>query len=118
MLNHLAMLKFKNQTTDTDIEELEKHLDELPNSIVEILMYEFGRNVMDAPGAYDFAVLALFANEEALDRYLQHPRHRSVVEIIERMCKSVITVDFFGSDAGSLREKPPENPLLDDFPDS
>jgi hypothetical protein len=114
MLNHVTLLKFSGQTTDSDVDELEKNLDELPNSIVEIQMFEFGRNLIPSANAYDFAVLALFANEEALNRYLQHPEHRVVMDKIERISQRLITVDFYGSDAGSLREKPPENWLLED----
>ncbi len=116
MLNHLSVLKFKSQTTDADIKDLEKDLDELPNSIVEIQMYEFGRNVSHTPNAHDFAVLALFANEDTFDRYLRHPEHVTVREKIERICESVITVNFYGSDAASLREKPLTSWVLgDDF---
>jgi hypothetical protein len=114
MLNHITLLQFTDQTTDSDIDELEKDLDGLPNFIVEIQMLEFGRNVIHAANSYDFAVLALFANQEALHRYLQHPEQRIVMEKIERMSQRIITVDFYGSDAGSLQEKPPENWLVED----
>ena len=114
MLNHLTLLKFKTPAEDAAIDGLEIDLDELPNSIVEIQMYEFGRNVIRTPHCYDFAVLALFANEEALSRYLKHPAYLRVMQKIERMCASFITVGFFGSDAGSLREKPPSHMLLED----
>ena len=117
MLNHVILLKFNRQATDSAIDGLEKDLDQLPNSIVEIQMYEFGRNVVQTGDAYDFAVVALFANKEALQRYLQHPAQRLVMEKIDRMCERVITVDFYGSDAGSLRDKPFDYLLLEnDFP--
>lgn len=116
MLNHVTLLKFENRTTDTDVDTLVKDLDRLADAIVEIQMFEFGRNVIRTPHSYDFAVLALFANEEALGRYLQHPQYRAVADKIEQMCKRIVRVDFFGSDAGSLQEKPLDNWLLgDDF---
>ena len=118
MLNHLTLLKFKKPTTDAAVEDLSSDLDALPNSIVEIQMLEFGRNVIRTPRSYDFAVWALFANEETLARYLQHPKHLLVVEKIEQMSDSVVTVAFYGSDAGCLRERPPVNWLTgDDFSD-
>jgi len=36
MINHVVLLKFKPGTTDADIEELEKLLDDLPNQIMQI----------------------------------------------------------------------------------
>ena len=118
MLNHLTLLKFNNRTTDSDVDGLEKELDKLPNSIVEIQMLEFGRNVISAPTSYDFAVWTLFANEDTLDRYLQHAEHLAVMEQIKRMSAHIVTVAFYGSDAGILRDKPPVNWVLgDDFAD-
>ena len=118
MLNHLTLLKFNTPTTDTDIDELSEALDKLPNSIVEIQMLEFGRNVVMAPSSYDFAVWTLCANEQTLDRYLQHPEYLSIMEKIEQMTEGIVTVAFYGSDAGILRDKPPVNWVLgDDFAD-
>ena len=117
MLNYIRLLKFKDQVTDEDIGELEKLLEALPNSIVEIQMYEFGRNVDRRPDAYDFAITALFANEAALARYIHHPKQDLVREKTDRMCAKSVSVAFFGSDAGSLRERPPADWLLgDDWP--
>ena len=117
MLNHIMLLQFNRHVTDGEIDQLEKELDELPNSVVEIQMYEFGRNVVQTDRAYDFAVVALFANKEALQRCLQQPAQRRVLEKIDEICQQVITVDFFGSDAGSLRDKPSGHLLLEeDFP--
>ena len=118
MLNHLTLLKFNSRTTDTDIDELAITLDKLPNSIVEIQMLEFERNVVFAPTSYDFAVWTLCANEQTLGRYLQHPEYLAIVEKIEQMTESIVTVAFYGSDAGTLRDKPPVNWVLgDDFAD-
>ena len=114
MLNHVTLLKFASRATDADVEELVNDLDRLPESIVEIQMLEFGPNVMPTPRSYDFAIVALFANEETLGRYLQHPHYRAVEDKIEQMSERIVRVDFFGSDAGSLREKPFDNWVLGD----
>jgi len=37
MINHIVLLKFKPEVKESDIEDLEKHMDNLPNSIAEIL---------------------------------------------------------------------------------
>jgi hypothetical protein len=104
MLNHVVVLKFKPGVAETDVAELEKHLDRLPNSILEIQMYEFGRDVLKSERSHDFAIVSLFANELALERYQNHPDHVKVVEQIKHLCESIITVDFYGTDASSLRQ--------------
>jgi hypothetical protein len=108
MINHVVVLKFKPGVTPEAIQELERMLDELPNKIMEIRMFEFGRDVLRSPRSHDFALVALFTNPAALERYRNHPEHRPVVEKIGAMCDSVVTVDFEGSDAGSSEAGPPE----------
>ena len=96
------MLKFKSGVTESDIEELEKMLDDLPNKITEIHLYEFGRDIIRSQRSFDFALVSLFANLEALERYQQHRQHLPVLKKIKQMCENVATVDFEGSDAGSI----------------
>ncbi len=113
MINHIVLLKFKPEVKKSHIEDLEKHMDDLPNSIAEIHSYEFGRDVVRSERSYDFGLIALFANTEALSRYQVHPDHLVVVEKVKNMCNSIITVDFEGSDASSLKEKVPKSDLID-----
>ena len=106
MINHVVLLKFKADVSDADVENLEKSLDDLPNKIHEIHTYEFGRDVVRSPRSYDFALVALFANVPAVERYLEHPAHRPVAKKIQQLCERIITVDFEGSDAGSTASRP------------
>ena len=107
MISHVVLLKFKPGVSDADIEELEKSLDELPNKITEIHTYEFGRDLIRSERSYDFALVSLFANLEALQRYQQHRHHQPVARKIKELCESVITVDFEGPDAGSIGKDMP-----------
>jgi hypothetical protein len=102
MLNHVVLLKFKSGVSNADIEELEKMLDDLPNRITEIHSYEFGRDVVRSQRSFDFALVSLFANVEALERYQQHRQHLPVLKKIKQLCENVVTVDFEGSNAGSI----------------
>ncbi|MBW1821436.1 MAG: Dabb family protein [Deltaproteobacteria bacterium] len=113
MLNHIVLIKFKPGIKESDIEDLEKHMDDLPNSINEIHTYEFGRDVVHSERSYDFGLIALFANTEALNRYQVHPDHLVVVEKLKNICDSIITVDLEGSDASSLKEKVSASDLID-----
>jgi len=110
MLNHVVLMKFKSGVAESEIKELEKLLDDLPNKIAEIHLYEFGRDIIRSPRSYDFALVSLFANPEALERYAQHRHHQPVLKKIKQICQSVVTVDFEGSNAGSVEI---ERPSLD-----
>lgn len=112
MLNHVVLMKFKSEVPESEIAMLEKKLDNLPNAIRQIHMYEFGRDVVRSERSYDFAIVSLFANRETLRQYQEHPEHRKVLDLIGSICESVITVDFEGTDAGHLKDADPYAMLL------
>lgn len=94
MIHHIVMLKFKPGVEEEKIDELASLLEELPNKIIEIHLYEFGRDVLKTDRSYDFGLVALFANLEALGRYQKHPEHLKVLEKIGAICDDVKIVDF------------------------
>ena len=103
MIIHVVTMKFKPDTPPSEIEALAKMLEDLPDKIPEIQMYEFGPNVVESERAYDFALVSLFANPEALSRYQQHPEHIPVVQKLKTICADIVVVDFKGSDASAVR---------------
>lgn len=113
MLNHVVLLKFKPDVDEGDIARLEELMEDLPNTISEILVYEFGRNIIPSERAYDFALVSLFANPESLERYRQHPDHLKVLDLIKDISEGIVTTDFQGSDAASIKEKTPDMGLPD-----
>ena len=62
MLNHVVLMKFKAGVSRAEVDELEKNMDALQNTIVEIQMYEIGRDVILSDRYYEFAIVALYAN--------------------------------------------------------
>ena len=104
MINHVVLIKFKAGIKDTDIEALEIILDQLPNKIVEIQTYEFGRDLLQTARSYDFALVALFANLEAVQRYQEHPTYLKALQQISRLSENIFTVDFEGTDAGKIKK--------------
>ncbi|NNL43485.1 MAG: Dabb family protein [Desulfobacterales bacterium] len=113
MITHIVLMKFEPGVKDSQIDDLEKHLNDLPNKITEIHLYEFGRDVVRSERSYDFGLISLFANTEALNRYQVHPDHLVVIEKVKNICNNIITVDFEGTDASSLKETIPESDLSD-----
>ena len=104
MINHVVLINFKAGIKDADIDALEKILDQLPNKIVEIQTYEFGRDLLQTGRSYDFALVALFANLEAVQRYQEHPAHLKALQQITRLSENILTVDFEGTDAGKIKK--------------
>lgn len=108
MLHHVVVMKFKPEVSEEDIRDLEKALDVLPDKIMEIKVFEFGRDILRSERSYDFALLALFANRPALERYQNHPDHLPVAAKVKAMCASLTTVDFAGADGSAAEAGPPE----------
>lgn len=94
MLHHIVIMKFKSEVTEAQIDQLEQLLDDLPNQIIDIQTYEFGRNVVPSTRAYDFALVSGFAHQLALQRYQTHPAHQPVVALLGEMCADIRAVDF------------------------
>jgi hypothetical protein len=108
MLTHVVLMKFNPGIEESEVHELERLLDDLPNKIMEIQMFEFGRDVLRSERSYDFALVALFANLPALERYQNHPDHLPVAAKIKAMCASLAAVDFYGADGSATEAGTPE----------
>ena len=105
MLNHIVLIKFKKNITEESIKEVEALMEDLPNKIVEIHSYEFGRDILHSDRSYDFALVSLFANTESLQRYHVHPEHQKLLKFLIPLCDHICTVDFMGTDASDFKEK-------------
>lgn len=97
MLKNVVFFKFKSEVKGADIVELEKGLAALPGAIPEIQEYVFGRDVIHSERSYDFALVSGFADLKAMERYQKHPDHLPVLELVKRICSTVLAVDFHHS---------------------
>ncbi len=94
MLHHIVLFKFKPDTGEERIAALETMLEALPDQIIEIQLYEFGRDVVRSDRSYDFALVSGFANLAAMQRYQVHPEHQKVIALVREICEDVRAVDF------------------------
>lgn len=94
MIKHVVFLKFNTDTTDAMIAEIEGGLGALPGIISEIQYYDFGRDVVHSPRSYDFALVSLFEDLDALKRYSDHPDHQAVLQKILAAAENIVAVDF------------------------
>lgn len=100
MIKHLIFIKFKQNTSNEQIAELEKALSFLPGCIAEIKEYSFGRDIMGSERSFDFALVSSFEDVAALGRYNEHPEHQKVLSIARNIAERTIAVDYAFS--GSL----------------
>ncbi len=84
MLRHVALFRWKPETTAADVSKLEAAMHQLPSKIPSILSYRFGRDIGVIAGNADFAVVADFADKEGLATYANHPDHLAVIHNLVR----------------------------------
>lgn len=94
MLKHVVFMKFKPDTSDAEIDQIEKGLAGLPARIPEIKRYEYGRDILRTDRSYDFALISEFEDQDAMKRYQVHPYHFAVLNKINAVCEDILAVDF------------------------
>jgi len=94
MLKHVVLFKFKPETTREEIDALADGLGALPAVIEEIREFVFGRDIIHSERSYDFALVSLFDDLEAMQRYQVHPDHQKVIAHVKAICSGVVAVDF------------------------
>lgn len=84
MLRHVALFRWKPQTSAEDVSKIEAALHQLPDKIPCLQSYRFGRDLGIQDGNADFAVVADFVDEEGLRTYAEHPEHQAILKQLIR----------------------------------
>jgi hypothetical protein len=79
VVRHVALFRWKPETTAADVSKLEQELHALPTRIACIQSYRFGRELGLQDGNADFAIVADFIDEAGLEEYANHPDHQAVL---------------------------------------
>ncbi len=82
MLRHIVLFKLKPGFSwdDEAVLEAERMALRVGDEVEELHEWRAGRNVSPRDIAYDFAVIGLVRDGEALQRYLDNPFHRKSAE--------------------------------------
>ena len=94
MIRHLILLKFKPGIQENAVKAIETALAALPELIPEIKSFEFGRDIIHSDRSFDFALVSLFKDLEALKRYQQHPAHQEALVLVKASCAQILAVDY------------------------
>jgi uncharacterized protein (TIGR02246 family) len=102
VIQHTVSFTWKEAVGEADVAALRAMLEQVPARIPAVREYRFGPDLGLAPGAADFAVLAVVDDEARLTAYLQHPFHLEIGERIGAMAGTRRRVQF------ALPGEPPE----------
>lgn len=91
MIRHVVAWKFKEENKQDNIRLVREKLEELPEIIFDIDEFEVGAAIR---GDFDLALVSAFKNMEALDRYLIHPSHHAIKNILDRVVEKRALFDY------------------------
>lgn len=94
MIKHVVLMQFKKESDEKKFSDLETALGALPGAIPEIKSYEFGLDVIRSERSFDFGLIAVVEDLDALKRYQNHPDHLKVVAQIKDLFETIVAVDF------------------------
>lgn len=98
MITHIVLFKLKKEYSKEEklfaIEIIKKELERLPFIISEIKDYKVKLNINEGQRAAEMGIISEFENQEDLDKYITHPAHQKVVEIINEHKEFSIFLDF------------------------
>jgi quinol monooxygenase YgiN len=84
VLRHVALFRWKPEATAEDVSKVEAAMHQLPAKIPCILSYGFGCDLAVFGANADLALVADFADQEALATYANHPDHQAVIQNLIR----------------------------------
>jgi stress responsive alpha/beta barrel protein len=82
VIRHIALFKLKSGLTwdNARVRAAEKLQEQVGNEIAELRSWHCGRNISARDIAYDYAIVGLVDDADALARYLAHPFHQKVAK--------------------------------------
>ncbi len=96
-LRHVVLFKFKESSTEADIQSVEAAFSALPGKIPEIRGYEWGTN--NSPEGLDkgftHCFFLSFDSEEDRAVYLPHPDHKAFGDVLKPHLEDVLVLDYW-----------------------
>lgn len=97
MLRHVVLFKFKDTSSEADVNAIVEAFKNLPNEIPEIKDFEWGTN--NSPEGLDDGFTHLFfvsfESEEDRAIYLPHPKHKEFVDLLSPHLEKALVVDYW-----------------------
>lgn len=96
-LRHVVLFKFKDGTSEADVQKVEAAFRALPTQIKQIVGYEWGLN--NSPEGlnqgFTHCFFLTFNSEEDRAIYLPHPDHKAFGGVLGPHLDKVLVVDYW-----------------------
>lgn len=95
MVEHLVILKFKDDSTADQIDAFIKAAKGLQDKIDGVVDLSVGANFTDRSQGFTHGVCVRFRDQAALENYVPHPDHVHVVEnYIKPILADILVIDY------------------------
>jgi hypothetical protein len=119
MLRHAVFFKFKESSSQADIQKVVDAFVALPEKIDAIVDFQYGTN--NSPEGLDdgftHAFLLTFKDEAGRAEYLPHPAHKAFGEVLRPHLEDVFVIDYWGDSDQTLPKKPLQHAVFFKFKD-
>lgn len=93
-VRHMVWVKFKSETTDAQKRTIAAGLNALQDQIDVIQAIHVGDNFTDRAGGFDFGLLVMLPDRDALTTYLEHPAHQAAAAALKAAAEQVMALDI------------------------
>ena len=95
-VRHVVLFKFKEDSSEEDVQRIAEAFAELPNQIDEIRQFEWGTNSSPEGlnAGFTHCFLVSFDNAEDRDVYLDHEAHQEFVKLLGPHLAQPLVVDY------------------------
>ena len=100
LLRHVVLFKFKEDTTEEQLREIENAFRALPDKIDTIHDFEWGTDVSveNLDDGFTHCFLVTLTSEDDRTTYLHHPEHRKFVDLIKPYMEKAFVVDYWATE--------------------
>ena len=97
LLRHVVLFKFKDSSSERDIQRVVDEFGKLKGKIPEIYGYEFGTNNSpeELNDGFTHCFLVTFKSEADRKVYLPHKEHLAFVDILKPHLDKVLVIDYW-----------------------
>ncbi len=96
MIRHILLIKFKVDSTSSDIEHIKGLFMAMPEKVEGVVSVEWGVN--DSPEeknqGYTHSVFMTFADEAGRENYLPHPEHEALKHVFGPLLDDIVVFDY------------------------
>ena len=97
LLRHVVLFKFKDDTTDEQVRQIERAFSTLPNKIQVIHDFEWGTDVSveNLQQGFTHCFVVTFRSRADRAKYLPHPAHKMFGQLLDPHLDKVLVIDYW-----------------------